>query len=81
MTYETIRFGAIDVKEEEILRFSEGLYGFEHEHEYSIIPFDPNIESPLEWMQSLKTPELAFIITDPFLYKPDYLLVLTDEEE
>ena len=35
----------------------------------------------MEWMQSLKSSHLAFVITDPFLYLPDYKLKLSEEDK
>ena len=81
MIYETTRFGSLEVKDNEILNFPVGLYGFEKEKAFIRLPFNPNIESPMEWLQSLRTPGLAFVITDPFLYVPDYSVKLTEEEK
>ena len=81
MKFETARFGAIEVKEDEILYFPEGLYGFEQERKFVLMPFDPNIESPMQWLQSLQTPGLTFVVTDPYLFIPDYQLTLTSEEK
>ena len=80
MKVETSRFSTLDISEKEIVRFPEGLYGFEKETEFTLLPFNPNIESPMEWMQSLKSAHLAFVITDPYLYLPDYKLKLSEED-
>ena len=81
MKVETSRFGTIDISEKEIVRFPEGLYGFEKESEFTLLPFNPNVESPMEWMQSLKSDHLAFVVTDPYLYLPDYKLKLSEEDK
>jgi flagellar assembly factor FliW len=81
MKVETSRFGTLDISEKEIVRFPEGLYGFEKETEFTLLPFNPNVESPMEWMQSLKSTHLAFVITDPYLYLPDYKLKLSEEDK
>ena len=81
MKVETSRFGTIDISEKEIVRFPEGLYGFEKESEFTLLPFNPNVESPMEWMQSLKSDHLAFVVTDPNLYLPDYKLKLSEEDK
>lgn len=81
MIYETTRFGSLEVKDSEILNFPVGLYGFDKERDFLRLPFNPNIESPMEWLQSLQTPGLAFVITDPFLYVPDYSVKLTENEK
>ncbi|SVB80122.1 uncharacterized protein METZ01_LOCUS232976, partial [marine metagenome] len=38
------------------------MYGFDQEKEFVLLPLDPNIDSPMEWLQSLRTPELTFIV-------------------
>jgi len=81
MKVDTSRFGKLDIPENEIIQFPEGLYGFEKETEFTLLPFNPNVESPMEWMQSLKSSHLAFVITDPFLYLPDYKLKLSEEDK
>ena len=81
MKVETSRFGTIDISEKEIVRFPEGLYGFEKETEFTLLPFNPNVESPMEWMQSLKSDHLAFVVTDPYLYLPDYKLKLSAKDK
>jgi flagellar assembly factor FliW len=80
MKVETSRFGTLDISEKEIVRFPEGLYGFEKETEFTLLPFNPNVESPMEWMQSLTSTHLAFVVTDPHLYVPDYKLKLSEED-
>jgi flagellar assembly factor FliW len=35
----------------------------------------------MEWMQSLKSTHLAFVVTDPYLYVPDYKLKLSEEDK
>ena len=80
MKYETARFGCLEIRDEDVLFFPDALYGFEQEKEFALLPLDPNVESPMEWLQSLRTRELAFIVTDPFLFVPEYEMVLSDSE-
>ena len=81
MKLVTTRFGNLDIEEKEIIEFSDGLYGFEKETRFTFLPFNPNVESPMEWMQSIQSPHLAFVITDPYLYVPDYKLKLLEEDK
>jgi len=81
MKIETTRFGVLDVEEKQIIEFSDGLYGFEKETRFIFLPFNPNVESPMEWMQSVLSPHLAFVTTDPHLYVPDYKLKLLEEDK
>jgi len=81
MKYETAHFGSIEIQDDQILHFPDALYGFENEKEFALLPLDPNIESPMEWLQSLRSKELSFIVTDPFLFVPQYQMVLSDSEK
>ncbi len=80
MKYPSTRFGEFEVTDDAVLNFPGGLYGFEQETLFALLPFDPNIDSPLQWLQSLTTPELAFVITEPDLFVPDYEVVLTADD-
>ena len=80
MKYETARFGSVEIQDKDILLFPGALYGFDQEKEFVILPLDPKIESPMEWLQSLRSRELAFLVTDPFLFVPEYKMVLSDSE-
>jgi flagellar assembly factor FliW len=78
--YNTTRFGEIELNDEDIIQFPTGLYGFEKETRFVIMPFD-EVDCPLEWMQSLINPALAFVVTDPFIFVPDYEPALLDSEK
>ena len=71
--------GEIDCPEEDKLCFPEGLFGFEEEKEFFLLPFEGG-EGTLLCFQSAVTPGLAFVAMNPFALKPDYAPVLTDKE-
>lgn len=73
----TSRFGEIEVDESKIVHFKDGIPAFEDEHEFIILPYEE--ESPYYFMQSLKSPELAFLLTIPFLFFNDYTFEIDDE--
>ena len=73
----TMRFGEIEVEDEKVVHFKKGIPAFEDEHEFVIIPYDE--ESPYYFMQSLKSPELAFLITTPFIFFPEYSIEVDDD--
>ena len=81
MKYETARLGSLEIQDKDIILFPDALYGFDQEKEFIMLPLDPKIESPMEWLQSLRSRELAFIVTDPFLFVPEYKMVLSDSEQ
>ncbi|MBR4381942.1 MAG: flagellar assembly protein FliW [Selenomonadaceae bacterium] len=73
----TSRFGEIEVDENNVVHFANGIPAFEGENEFVILPYDQ--ESPYYFMQSLKSPDLAFLLTIPFLFFPDYTFEIDDE--
>ena len=75
----TLRFGEIEVDEDKIVHFADGIPAFEEEHEFLIIPYD--VESPYVFLQSLKTPELAFLMAMPFVFFPEYEFELDDANQ
>ena len=76
---ETTRFGKLDYAEEEIIIFEKGIPGFEQEQEYIIVKMDSEDSlNPLGFLQAIKTPELSFIIGNPFSFYADYEFNLDD---
>ena len=70
MKVDTTRFGPLEVPDEAVLEFPEGLIGFETCTRYVIV--DRQDEKPVWWLQSLDRPEVAFILTDPRSVVPQY---------
>ncbi len=75
----TLRFGAVEVAEDKVVHFADGIPAFEDEHEFVIVPYDE--ESPYVFLQSLTTPDLAFLMTVPFIFFPEYEFELDDENQ
>jgi len=75
----TLRFGEVEVAEDKVVYFADGIPAFEDEHEFVIVPYDE--ESPYVFLQSLTTPDLAFLMTIPFVFFPDYEFELDDENQ
>ena len=72
----TRRFGELEIEDQDIIRFADGLPAFEEEHEFVVLPYEEG--TPYMFLQSLTTPELAFLMTDPFVFFPDYSFELDD---
>lgn len=79
MLLQTKYFGQVDCPEEHILHFEGGLFGFEEEKTFALLPFQGS-EGSLLCFQSAATPQLAFVAMNPFSLKPDYTPVLSAEE-
>ena len=71
MLLQTKYFGQVDCPEEHVLHFPGGLFGFEEEKRFALLPFEGSGGGML-CLQSVKTPALAFVVLDPFTLKPDY---------
>lgn len=72
------RFGAIEGDREMLLHVPAGLLGFPDITHYHIV--DADHEVPLKWLQAHDEPGLAFVITDPFAFLPDYQVELTQQD-
>ena len=57
-TLESRRFGAMTVAEEDIVRFPEGLPGFEELREFLLL--SPPDLAPVQFLVALQDPEIAF---------------------
>ena len=61
--------GVVQVQDDKILTFEEGLFGFEDYKKFALI----NSEyEPFIWLQSIENQNLAFLIIDPFLVCSSY---------
>ncbi len=73
MKIHTTRFGEIRISKDEIIDFPQGILGFPSERRYVILRED---NGPFYWMQSVENPALAFVITNPLVFVPDYKIRL-----
>ena len=73
----TLRFGELEIEEKDVIRFADGIPALEDEHEFVVLPYEEG--TPYMFLQSMMTPELAFLMTDPFVFFPDYSFELDDE--
>lgn len=76
MKIKTTRFGTISIKKEKTIDMPFGMLGFPDKKKFIILQHREN--SPFFWYQSVDDPTLAFVITSPFLFKPDYEIDLED---
>lgn len=80
MHIETKCFGNIELDDEKIITFNDGIMGFEDYKRYTIL-FDIDAgETPvISWLQCVEEKELAIPVINPFSVKPDYNPVVEDE--
>lgn len=72
------RLGTLEFKEEEIIRFPEGLLGFPLSTRYILFPYGD--DSPFFWLQSVDEAEIAFLVINPFQFFNDLEFVVQDED-
>jgi len=73
---DTVRFGLIEYSPEDLIHFPAGLLGFPELKDYIVIPLEAN--PAFFWLQSVQDGQIAFLITDPFLFFPDYEVELSE---
>lgn len=76
MNIQTKFHGEQEINKDDIIYFPSGIPGFLDEKEFYIFPLDG---TDLFVLQSVKTTEVAFIVTDPFALFPQYGFDLPDE--
>lgn len=80
MLVKTRYFGEIDLAEDKVLTFDNGILGFEDHKRYTIL-FDntDGKEATISWLQSLDEEMLAIPVINPLLVKEDYNPTVEDE--
>ena len=62
-------YGEIDIDERQALSLPWGLLGFEDLRRWVLLDAS---QPPFYWLQSLERPEVAFVLIDPRVFRPDY---------
>ncbi len=78
MKITTSRFGTIEVEEQEVIHLENGMIGFPDEKRFVLLRHHE--ESPFFWFQSVEKEDLAFVLTDPFWFQPDYDIEISQED-
>lgn len=79
MQIQTKFLGEVDIQEEEIILFGDGIPGLEEYHQFVLISLGE--EMPFSVLQSINEPQIGFIVADPFKIKKDYAFDLSDVEK
>jgi len=77
MRVNTKAYGTIEVDEQQRINFPKGILGFEKFKEYVLLDAE---RQPFFWLQSLDVEKVAFIVVNPFLFRPDYELDIDDSD-
>lgn len=80
MLIKTKHFGEIELSEDKVICFENGILGFEDYTKYTLLYDNDDEERPdISWLQSLDEPTLAIPVVSPFLVKQDYNPEVDDE--
>lgn len=71
MEINTTLFGKVDIEEEKILSFENGIMGFEECKHFTLI-YDSENRSAISWLQAVEEPGLAFPVIDPQVVNETY---------
>jgi len=71
--FKTSRFGTLEVEDNKIINFPDGLLGFPDIKRYILIDYK---DTPLKWLQAVDDPDVAFIVLEPSILNPDYTVSL-----
>lgn len=70
MILNNTRFGTIEIPQNDVISFPEGLIGFPNTTQFALITIKE--DSAFRWLQCVEEPALAFLVADPFKFVPEY---------
>lgn len=78
MKIQTKFLGEIEVQEDSIIQFEEGIPGFLDEKQFVLIPL--NESSLFLTLQSIHTVDVGFMVATPYAFKADYAFDLPQSD-
>ncbi|HRJ50154.1 MAG: flagellar assembly protein FliW [Phycisphaeraceae bacterium] len=78
MEVRTTRFGVVDIAEDRVITFPKGLLGFSEFRRFCLL--EPGEDSCFFWLQSIDDASLAFVVTDPALFVPEFAVPIRQDQ-
>ncbi len=78
MKLSTTRFGMIEVLEDQVIQMPHGMIGFPEWKRFVLLRHSE--ASPFFWLQSVDNGGMAFVLTDPLWFQPDYDIEISPED-
>jgi len=78
MKIQTQMFGTVEIDDEKVLVFADGLLGFEEHTRYALIEAEEL--QPLTWLMAVDEPEIAFPLADARYFVKDYEVGITKDD-
>ncbi len=79
MKADTRLFGAIDIPQEKLIVFPEGIVGFPFLKNFALIHDADNEKSAIMWLQSMEETEFAMPVLEPARVMDEYNPTVNDE--
>ena len=78
MLVQTERFGTVEIAEDRVITFTKGLLGFPGSTRFCLL--EPSEDACFFWLQSVDEPGLAFVVTDPTFFVPEFAVPVRPEQ-
>lgn len=80
MIISTKVFGEVEITEDKIITFPDGIIGFPGLKRFTLLHDEERgVSAGIRWLQSLEEPAFAMPVMDPLIVKPDYNPEVNDE--
>lgn len=80
MRVQTKFFGEVELDDNKVIEFPNGIIGFEDFKKFAILyDIEDDRDTKISWLQSLEEPTLALPVVDPLAVTTEYAPVIEDE--
>ncbi len=76
ISFDTTRFGRLDVARDKIIYFPNGLIGFPDVRRYILMDYRDTL---LKWLQAVDAKDVAFIVAPTYEFFPDYSVKIENQ--
>lgn len=73
ISFNTSRFGRLEVSKDKVIQFPNGLIGFSDIKRYILMDYK---DTNLKWLQAIDNPDVAFIVMPPYEIFPEFTVKL-----
>lgn len=79
MKVNTKKFGEIDLADDKLIHFTNGIVGFPQLTDFALIHDGEKEDGPIRWLQSMQESGFAMPVIDPLFVMEDYNPVVEEE--
>lgn len=80
MRVQTKFFGEVELDDNKVIEFPNGIIGFEDFKKFAILyDIEDDRDTKISWLQSLEEPTLALPVVDPLAVTTEYVPMIEDE--